>query len=515
MKYVPTIGLEIHMELKTKTKMFCACLNDSEEKEPNKNVCLVCLAHPGALPVANLGAIRAVLKIGMALNGEIAEISKFDRKNYFYPDLPKAYQISQYDQPFVAGGYLEIDLPLESENEIPKKKKIRITRVHLEEDTGKLVHIIGDTYQISKGGVLPVVMSKPESYTLVDFNRAGVPLAELVTEPDITSGYEAQRFAEELRSILRYLGVANADMEKGELRCEVNISMALEGADKYGTKVEIKNLNSFRSVGQSIDYEIKRQTDVLEEGGKIIQETRGWDEAKGETFSQRKKEEAHDYRYFPEPDLLPMAPKEMFNLEEINLELPELPEAKRLRFMKEYGLKFKEIEVLVLEPAIAQYFESMVSELDTFEKASEQHREKRIKLAYNYFMNDLQSLMSANNIKISDLKIDHENFAHLIDFVDRNMISSAAAKIVLAEMFEANRECGDIIKEKGLIQVSDTKDLEGFIQKAIEENPVAVEEFKGGKDNALQFLVGKCMALSKGKANPKVIQELLRKNLSK
>lgn len=497
MKYVPTIGLEIHMELKTKTKMFCACLNDSEEREPNKNVCPVCLAHPGALPVANLEAIRAVLKIGMALNGEIAEISKFDRKNYFYPDLPKAYQISQYDQPFVAGGYLEIDLPLESENELPKKKKIRITRVHLEEDTGRLVH------------------PDDGKSTLVDFNRAGVPLAELVTEPDITSGYEAQRFAEELRSILRYLGVANADMEKGELRCEVNISMALEGADKYGTKVEIKNLNSFRSVGQSIDYEIKRQTEVIEEGGKIIQETRGWDEAKGETFSQRKKEEAHDYRYFPEPDLLPMAPKEMFNLEEIKLELPELPEAKRLRFMKEYGLKFKEIEALVLEPAVAQYFESMVSELDTFEKASEQHREKRIKLAYNYFTNDLQSLMSANNIKISDLKIDHENFAHLIDFVDRNMISSAAAKIVLAEMFEANRECGDIIKEKGLIQVSDTKDLEAFIQKAIEENPIAVEEFKGGKDNALQFLVGKCMALSKGKANPKVIQELLRKNLSK
>lgn len=497
MKYVPTIGLEIHMELKTKTKMFCGCLNDSEEREPNKNVCPVCLAHPGVLPVANMDAIRAVLKIGMALNGKIAEISKFDRKNYFYPDLPKGYQISQYDQPFVAGGYLEIDLPLESNNDLPLKKKIRITRVHLEEDVGKSVH------------------PDDGKSTLINFNRAGIPLAELVTEPDISSGYEAQRFTEELRSILRYLGVANADMEKGELRCEVNISMALEGADKYGTKVEIKNLNSFRSVGQSIDYEIKRQTEVIEEGGKIIQETRGWDEVKGETFSQRKKEEAHDYRYFPEPDLLPMAPKEMFDLEEINLELPELPEAKRLRFMKEYGLKFKEIESLVFEPAVAQYFEEMVSELDTFEKASEQHREKRIKLAYNYFTNDLQSLVSANNIKISDLKIDHENFAHLIDFVDKNMISSAAAKIVLAEMFEANREAGDIIKEKGLIQVSDTKDLEFFVQKSIEENPVAVEEFKGGKDNALQFLVGKCMALSKGKANPKVIQELLRKNLTK
>lgn len=497
MRYAPTIGLEIHMELNTKTKMFCGCLNDSEEREPNKNICPVCLAHPGALPVANLDAIRAVLKIGMALNGKIAEISKFDRKNYFYPDLPKAYQISQYDQPFVEGGYLEIDLPLESESELPKKKKIQITRVHLEEDTGRLVH------------------PDDGKSTLVDFNRAGMPLAELVTEPGISSGYEAQRFAEELRSILRYLGVANADMEKGELRCEVNISLMPEGKDGLGTKVEIKNLNSFRSVGQSIDYEIKRQTEVLEDGGKIIQETRGWDETKGETFSQRKKEEAHDYRYFPEPDLLSMAPKEMFDLEELERELPELPEAKRLRFMKEFGLKFKEVENLAYEPAIADYFEEMISELDTFEKTKGQRREKRIKLAYNYFINDLQSLMTAGGIKINDLKIDHENFSHLIDFVDKNMISSAAAKIVLAEMFEANREAGDIIKEKGLLQVSDEKDLETFIKKAIEENPVAVEEFKKGKENALQFLVGKCMALSKGRANPKIIQELLRKNLSK
>ena len=496
MKYKPTIGLEIHMELKTRTKMFCGCLNDSEEREPNKNTCPVCLAHPGALPVANFDAIRSVLKIGMALNGKIAEISKFDRKNYFYPDLPKAYQISQYDQPFVEGGYLEIDLPLESEGELPLKKKIRITRVHLEEDTGKLAH------------------SDDGKNTFVDFNRAGVPLAELVTEPDISSGYEAQRFAEELRSILRYLGVANADMEKGELRCEVNISIAPEDAEKYGTKVEIKNLNSFRSVGQSIDYEIKRQTEVIEDGGKVVQETRGWDEVKGETFSQRKKEEAHDYRYFPEPDLLPMAPKEMFDLEEIKRELPELPEAKRLRFMKEFGLKYKEVEALSFEPAIAQYFESMISELDTFEKTEGQRREKRIKLAYNYFMNDLQSLMTSKSIKIGELKIDPENFAHLMDFVDKNMISSAAAKMVLTEMFEANREAGDIIKEKGLLQVSNEKDLEVFVEKVIEENPAVVTEFKNGKESVLQFLVGKCMALSKGKANPKVIQELLRKKLS-
>jgi aspartyl-tRNA(Asn)/glutamyl-tRNA(Gln) amidotransferase subunit B len=286
--------------------------------------------------------------------------------------------------------------------------------------------------------------------------------------------------------------------------------------------VEIKNLNSFRSVGQSIDYEIKRQTEVLEEGGKIIQETRGWDETKGETFSQRKKEEAHDYRYFPEPDLLPMAPKEMFNLEEINLELPELPEAKRLRFMKEYGLKFKEVEILAYEPTIADYFEHIVSELDTFEKATAEHREKRIKLAYNYFINDLPSLFAkglstriSEKIKNGELKITEENFAHLIDFIDKNMISSAAAKIVLEQMYKTGVDAGEIVKEKNLLQVSDTKDLEAFIQKAIEENPVAVEEFKGGKDNALQFLVGKCMALSKGKANPRVLQELIRKNLLK
>jgi len=499
MKYVPTIGLEIHMELKTQTKMFCGCLNNSEEREPNKNVCPVCLAHPGALPVANLDAIRAVLKIGMALNGQIAEISKFDRKNYFYPDLPKAYQISQYDQPFVQNGYLEIDLPLESSSDLPLKKKIRITRVHLEEDTGKLIH------------------SEDGKNTFVDFNRAGVPLAELVTEPDISNGYEAQRFAEELRSILRYLGVANADMEKGELRCEVNISMALEGADKYGTKVEIKNLNSFRSVGQSIEYEINRQTKVLEEGGKIIQETRGWDEIKGETFSQRKKEEAHDYRYFPEPDLLPMAPKEMFDMEELQRELPELPEAKRLRFMKEFGLKFKEVESLTYEPYTADFFEQIVSELDVFERTSGERREKRIKLAYNYFANDFKYMMTGLSlwIKHDKLKVSQKNFAHFIDFVDKNMISSAAAKIVLSEMFNNGTDAEDIIKEKNLLQVSDGKDLEVFVQQAIKQNQTVVEEFKKGKENALQFLVGKCMALSNGKANPRVIQELLRKNLSK
>ena len=496
MKYIPVIGLEIHMELKTQTKMFCACLNDSEEREHNKNICTVCLAHPGALPVANIEAIKSVIKLGMALNGKIAEISKFDRKNYFYPDIPKGYQISQYDQPLVEGGYLEVDL-LSENNDLPLKKKIRITRVHLEEDTGKLIH------------------SEDGKNTFVDFNRAGVPLAELVTEPDISNGYEAQRFAEELRSILRYLGVANADMEKGELRCEVNISLRPENREELGTKVEIKNLNSFRAVGQSIDYEIKRQTEVLEEGGKIIQETRGWDENKGETFSQRKKEQAHDYRYFPEPDLLPLALKEMFNLEELNRELPELPEAKRLRFMKEFGLKFKEVENLAYDSAIADYFEQIVSELDAFEKTSGERREKRIKLAYNYFVNDLQSLMAETGVKIKELRIDSENFAHLIDFVDKNMISSAAAKIVLTEMFNNGTDAEDVVKEKNLLQVSNEKDLEVFVEQAIEQNPVAVEEFKAGKDNALQFLVGKCMALSKGKANPKTIQELLRKNLTK
>jgi len=502
--YIPTIGLEIHIELKTKTKMFCGCLNDSEERHPNVNVCPVCLAHPGVLPVINQEAVAGVLKLGLALNAEIAKISKFDRKNYFYPDLPKGYQISQYDKPFCLGGYLEIPIFAEkngvqspkSEMPMPNFKKIRIRRVHLEEDTGRLIH------------------SDDGKNTYVDFNRAGVPLAELVTEPDINSATEARRFAEELRSILRYLGIANADMEKGELRCEINISLAEEDGE-LGTKVEIKNLNSFRAMEQSIEYEIKRQTEVLEEGGKIIQETRGWDESQAKTISQRHKEEAHDYRYFPEPDLLPLKPRELFDLDDLKRSVPELPNEKRLRFMKEFGLKFNEVDSLVWEPLAASYFEDVVSELDNFQATSGERREKRIKLFYNYFSSDLRGLMTESGAKFEDIKVNPHNFAHLIDFVDKNMISSAAAKAVLAEIFLSGADPEIVIKEKNLFQVSDLKDLEEIIAKIIADNPRVVEDYKKGKKTVLQFLVGQVMKQTQNRANPTIVTERLRALLTK
>jgi len=497
LRYIPTIGLEIHIELKTRTKMFCVCLNDSEEKHPNVNVCPVCLAHPGTLPVINEEALKSVLKLGLALNAEISDVSKFDRKNYFYPDLPKGYQISQYDQPLVRGGYLEIYLSDKKSDELAPLKKIRIQRIHLEEDTGKLIH------------------SDDGKNSFVDFNRAGVPLAELVTEPDISSALEARRFTEELRSILRYLGIANADMEKGELRCEVNISLNKEGEKELGTKVEIKNLNSFRAVEGAIEYEVKRQSEILEEGGKIIQETRGWDESKGATVSQRQKEEAHDYRYFPEPDLLPLKPKELFDLEELKREIPELPNDKRLRFMKEFGLKFGEVDSLVAEPSVARYFEEIVSELDAFEKTTDKRREKRIKLAYNYFTSDLKGLMTEAGIKIEELKISPHHFAHLVDFVDKNMISSAAAKSVLKEIFERGIDPESIIKEKNLFQISDSKDLEEVLNNVIKNNPQVVSDYKKGKENALQFLVGEVMKETKGRANPTVVSEQVKALLTK
>lgn len=492
-KYLPTIGLEIHIELKAKTKMFCGCLNDSQERHPNINVCPICLAHPGVLPVINQEAVAAVLKLGFALNAEIAQVSKFDRKNYFYPDLPKGYQISQYDQPLVEGGYLEIYLAEKNNiNDLPLTKKIRLRRVHLEEDAGRLNH------------------SDDGKNTYVDFNRAGVPLAELVTEPDIASALEARRFAEELRAILRYLNIANADMEKGEMRCEVNISLAEEGSRELGTKVEIKNLNSFRAVEQSIEYEIRRQTEVLEGDGKIIHETRGWDEPRGITVSQRSKEEAHDYRYFPEPDLLPLKPSELFSLEELKGAVPELPFAKRLRFMKEFGLKFGEVDSLVWEPETAVYFEQVISELDSFQTASAKHREKRIKLAYNYFNSDLKGLMTAQLTALKDSKMDSHDFAHLIDFVDKNMISSAAAKAVLAEMFVTGADPESIIKEKNLFQISDGKDLSAAIEKVIAANPEVAENYKKGKESVLQFLVGQVMKETKGRANPEVALEQIK-----
>ncbi len=464
MQLTPTIGLEIHVEMKTKSKMFCGCLNDPDERHPNINICPICIAHPGVLPVINKEAVKNVLIVGKALAGKIAEHSQFDRKNYFYPDLPKGYQISQYKFPLVEGGELN---------------GVRVRRVHLEEDTGRLIH------------------QKEESF--IDFNRAGVPLMELVTEPDITSGKDAKGFCEEFQLILRYLDVSDADMEKGQMRCEVNISLNM------GTKVEIKNLNSFKAVERAIDYEIERQKEVLEGGGKIEQETRGWDDAKQKTFSQRKKEEAHDYRYFPEPDLPAL------NLAELNFggfALPELPQQKRGRFKKEYNLKPEQAEILVRDKKLSDFFEEAISELKS------ETPDFSPELVFNYLNSDLTGLMNEKFLGWNELKITPHSFGELMSFVSKKTISSAAAKNVLRKMFETGKDANAIVGEEGLEQTTDAGFIEEAVKKVISQNPKPVSDYKKGKQEALQFLIGQAMKETRGKANPETLKEIFNQLLT-
>lgn len=474
-KFYPTIGLEIHIELKTNSKMFCSCKNDPEEKEPNKNICPICLGHPGTLPTINEEAVKKVIKTGLALNCQIEEFSFFERKNYFYPDLPKGYQISQYQKPLCKNGFLEIE-----------GRKIRIRRIHLEEDTGRLIH--------------------EKDCSLVDFNRAGVPLMELVTEPDLRSAKEARKFAEELQLILRYLDVSDADMEKGQMRIEANISLS-EEEGKLGTKVEIKNLNSFRAVEEAIEYEIQRQSKLLEKREKIIQETRGWDDLKKKTFSQREKEEAKDYRYFPEPDLPPLIISKSEILK-IKAEIPELPHQKRERFKKEYKLEENQIEIFVQQRKLGDYFENVISKLPQNLKG-----ESIFKLCANYITSDLLGLMKENNIFLENLKISPENFAQFVSLIGEKKISSKIAKQVLAKMLETGKSAIKIIKENQLSLISEEKELEKIINEVILENEKAVEDFKSGKTQALHFLIGKVMQKTKGRADPQKTKEFLIKML--
>jgi len=479
--YKTIVGLEVHVELNTKSKMFCSCKNDPNEHHPNVNICPTCTAQPGSLPVINKEAVRKVIKTGLALDCQIPEFSKFDRKNYFYPDLPKGYQISQYDKPLCLGGFLGLGT-----------KKIRITRVHLEEDTGSLVH------------------PSDAEYSLVNFNRAGVPLMELVTEPDITSGREAKDFAQELHLILHYLDVSDADMEKGQMRVEVNISVSAD--KKLGTKVEIKNLNSFRSVERVIDYEMKRQTELLRSGKKIVQETRGWDDVKGVTFSQREKEEAHDYRYFPEPDLPPLRHSKKF-IEEIRAEIPELPQKRRERLEKEYQLDEKNAEIFVYNKDLGEYFEKVISELPP--GLAQEKLLKLIKLSTNYLISDIQGLIKGGAVVGDKFLITPENFAEFIGLIHDGKISSKTAKQVLAEMFASGADPSNIIEEKGLDQISDEKELEIIIADAVSQNAKVVEDYKSGKENAFQYLIGQIMAKTRGKANPQLVDKLLKQFLTK
>ncbi len=488
MKYIPVIGMEVHVELKTKSKMFCSCKNGlGQESAPNIHICPVCTAQPGTLPVPNQQAIEFVQLAGLALNCELNLKSKFDRKNYFYPDLPKGYQISQYDQPLCGLGKLEI-----------AGREIGITRIHLEEDTGKLVHPAG------------------VNYTLVDFNRACVPLMELVTEPDIENGEEARLFCTKLQQICRYLGISDADMEKGNMRCEVNLSLHKENEEKLsGTKVEVKNINSFRYVEKAINYEIKRQTEALESGEKIIQETRGWDSVKNVTVSQRKKESAHDYRYFPEPDIPPMEFSRDY-VEQLKMRLPELPAAKEKRFASEYGLREDDIAVLTAQQDLAEYFEDIMSELRekivSYEILATE--EKSIKLAVNYIISELRKHLAENKHDVRDLKISPENYAELIGIVADGKINSSAAQVVLKEMYHTGGDPSQIIEEKNLGQMEDDGELEGAVDAVLTGNQKSIDDFKAGKENALKFLMGQVMKQTGGKANPQVVLEILKKKIS-
>ncbi len=488
MKYEPVIGLEIHVELNTRTKMFCYSPNDPREVHPNVNICPICMGHPGTLPTANKDAIKKVIQVGLALNGEIPEFSQFDRKNYFYPDLPKGYQISQYQHPLVSGGHLEIATHAGI-------KKIRITRVHLEEDTGRLVH------------------DKETGSSLVDFNRAGVALMELVTEPDFRAAEEVRAFGEELQKIVRYVGASDADMEKGQMRVEVNISLRPEGQEEFGTKAEIKNINSFKYAADAVDYEIRRQTAVLERGEKVVQETRGWNEHKGESFSQRTKESAHDYRYFPEPDLPPLNISREW-VEQIRDELPELPAAKRERFGREYGLEQDVIEIMVRDKDLAGFFEEVMSEASEHDAETPEKPKKNLaKTAASFLTGDFLRLLSAASAPISDIRVSAEDFAELVVYVAENKISNLAAKQVMDEMFRSGDDPSDIINRLGLWQMSDASELEDIASHIIKENPAAVADYKKGKAVSLQFLVGQVMKESRGTANPKIAQEIIKKIL--
>lgn len=494
MHYEAVIGLEIHAELNTRTKMFCDSLNDPDEKHPNVNICPICTGHPGTLPVINREAVRKMIQIGLALSGEIAAFSQFDRKNYFYPDLPKGYQISQYEHPIVRGGVLDIG-----------GKQIRIQRVHLEEDTGRLIH---ETSGMKHEAQTDVSILRLQTSSLVDFNRAGIPLMELVTEPDLRTGDEVRKFGEEFQLILRTLGASCADMEKGEMRVEANISLRKNSDAPFGTKVEIKNINSFKFAEDAINYEIKRQREILEGGGEIRQETRGWDEKKRATVHQRFKEASHDYRYFPEPDLPPLEISQN-QIEDARALLPELPAEKRERFEKEYGIDPSLAALMARDPALADYFEKAASELaawDTKEKGG-------MRLLANYLTSDFLKLLNEVSASANDTRVTPENFAELVHYIYDGKISSAAAKTVLKEMFATGEDPSAVIEQKKLWQVSDESGLGSFVEKVLAENPVAVAEFVKGKETVLQFLVGKVMQEAKGAANPQVVAKLLKEKL--
>ncbi len=468
--YETVIGLEVHVQLATESKIFCSCSTEFGS-EPNTHTCPVCLGLPGSLPVLNKKALEYAIMAGLALNCHIRDYSKFDRKNYFYPDLPKAYQISQFDLPVAEKGYMEIE-----------GEKIGITRVHLEEDAGKLVH--EGTIGSSTG-------------SLVDYNRTGVPLIEIVSEPDITSPAQASQYLIQLKKILEYLEVSDCNMEEGSLRCDANVSIRPVGQKEFGTKTELKNMNSFKAVEKGLTYEVTRQKKVLDSGGKIIQETRTWDDSAGKTISMRGKEEAHDYRYFPDPDLVPMQISEDW-ISKLQSRIPELPVKRKERFVKEYGIPEYDAGVLTDTRVLADFFEEGVKAFSDPKTVS------------NWVMGEFLRLIKESGKAIEESKIDGKLLGELLQLIEDGTISSKIAKDVFTEMFKTGQSPEEIIEDEGLKQISDEGKLEEIVSGIIADNPEAVEDIKNGKDQAIGFLVGQVMKETRGKANPQLVNQLFR-----
>ena len=476
--YEAVIGLEVHVQARTQSKMFCSCANRFGA-EPNTLVCPVCMGYPGVLPTPNREAIRKIVTAGLMCSCDIQRKSKFDRKSYFYPDMPKNYQLTQYDMPFCLHGKVHISGTGFSGDPLPDKD-IRLTRIHLEEDVAKLTHF--------------------GTHSGVDFNRAGVPLMEIVSEPDMRSPDEAYAYLTSLKQIIQYADISDCDMEKGQMRCDVNISIRERGSEKFGTKVELKNLNSFRAVHRAIAYEMKRQILILSEGGVIEQETRGWNDDVGDSYSMRGKENAHDYRYFPEPDLLPVEFTEA-DMEEFKRNLPELPSDRRERFISQYQVTAYDAQVLTQEKPCADYFEAAAS------------KSQAPKLVANWIVGDLMRELSETGHSFADCPLSPENLAEMVDLIHKGTINGKIGKTVFPEMFSTGKKTSEIIKEKGLVQVSDEGAILKFIEEAIAANPAQVQQYRDGRKNVLQFFVGQVMKASRGKANPQTVQKLLAEKL--
>ncbi|GAA3410915.1 Asp-tRNA(Asn)/Glu-tRNA(Gln) amidotransferase subunit GatB [Paenibacillus hodogayensis] len=475
-RFETVVGLEVHVELHTNTKIFCGCSTEFGAP-PNTHTCPVCLGHPGVLPVLNRKAVEYAMKAAMAINCEVATHSKFDRKNYFYPDSPKAYQISQFDQPIGQNGWIDIEVD-------GKTKRIGITRLHLEEDAGKLTHV--------DGGYA----------SLVDFNRVGTPLLEIVSEPDIRSPEEARAYLEKLKAIIQYCDVSDVKMEEGSLRCDANISIRPYGQEKFGTRAELKNMNSFRGVQRGLEYEEKRQAEILSGGGIVVQETRRWDEAQGKTLSMRGKEEAHDYRYFPDPDLVRLYIDDEWKAR-VRATIPELPDARKARYAEQLGLPSYDADVITSSKKLADLFEESLGYT------------KDAKAVSNWIMGDLLGYLNTNGLEIEAVKVTGQGLGEMIGLIEKGTISGKIAKTVFKEMLVSGKQPGQIVEEQGLVQISDEGAIQAIVDKVVEANPQSVTDFKAGKEKAVGFLVGQVMRESKGKANPGLVNQLITERLKR